>query len=83
LKVRDEIEQLLDDDGDMAEMYLTQKYLAQLEGSPRSSQGHSNPMSPRHFERGMEGETTDLNKMPIFEHTTKQNFEADIDRYAL
>ena len=33
LKVRDEIEQLLDDDGDMAEMYLTDKLLAQQEGS--------------------------------------------------
>ncbi|XP_024369036.1 magnesium transporter MRS2-3 [Physcomitrium patens] len=32
-KVRDEIEQLLDDDGDMAEMYLTDKLLAQQEGS--------------------------------------------------
>lgn len=31
--MRDEIEQLLDDDGDMAEMYLTDKLLAQQEGS--------------------------------------------------
>lgn len=34
MKVRDEVEHLLDDDGDMAEMYLTNKLLRnQLEGS--------------------------------------------------
>ena len=34
MKVRDEVEHLLDDDGDMAEMYLTDKLLQnQLEGS--------------------------------------------------
>lgn len=41
MKVRDEIEQLLDDDGDMAEMYLTDKLLAQQEGSV-------SPTSPGH-----------------------------------
>lgn len=41
LKVRDEIEQLLDDDGDMAEMYLTDKLLAQQEDSV-------SPSSPDH-----------------------------------
>ncbi|KAG0463559.1 hypothetical protein HPP92_019628 [Vanilla planifolia] len=38
-KVRDELEHLLDDDEDMAEMYLTDKLLTQLSnGSPQSSQ---------------------------------------------
>jgi hypothetical protein len=48
LKVRDEIEQLLDDDGDMAEMYLTDKLLAQQEGSVTpTSPGHGfGPVSP-------------------------------------
>lgn len=48
LKVRDEIEQLLDDDGDMAEMYLTEKMLRQQNAeslsttaSAASSQGSS------------------------------------------
>ncbi len=36
LKVRDEIEQLLDDDGDMAEMYLTDKLLRQQLDEPLS-----------------------------------------------
>lgn len=47
-KVRDEIEQLLDDDGDMAEMYLTDKLLAQQEGSVTpTSPGHGfGPVSP-------------------------------------
>ncbi|XP_031132116.1 magnesium transporter MRS2-3-like [Ipomoea triloba] len=36
-KVRDELEHLLDDDDDMAEMYLTEKLLQQLEGSSVSS----------------------------------------------
>ncbi|MCO5546720.1 hypothetical protein L7F22_000156 [Adiantum nelumboides] len=31
-KVRDELEQLLDDDGDMAEMYLTDKLISQADG---------------------------------------------------
>jgi hypothetical protein len=35
-KVRDEIEQLLDDDGDMAEMYLTDKLLRQQLDEPLS-----------------------------------------------
>ncbi|KAL2634720.1 hypothetical protein R1flu_006199 [Riccia fluitans] len=47
-KVRDEIEKLLDDDGDMAEMYLTDKLLRnQLETilSTTSSEGGSRSMS--------------------------------------
>ncbi len=36
MKVRDEIEQLLDDDGDMAEMYLTDKLLRQQLDEPLS-----------------------------------------------
>lgn len=46
--MRDEIEQLLDDDGDMAEMYLTDKLLAQQEGSmsPTSTENGFGPISP-------------------------------------
>ncbi|GAB2292115.1 Magnesium transporter MRS2-3 [Dionaea muscipula] len=36
-KVRDELEQLLDDDEDMAEMYLTEKLMQNLESSSASS----------------------------------------------
>ncbi|MFS7995794.1 putative magnesium transporter MRS2 [Helianthus anomalus] len=36
-KVRDELEQLLDDDGDMAEMYLTDKLEQELDNSSSSS----------------------------------------------
>ena len=36
LQVRDELEQLLDDDGDMAEMYLTDKLEQQLDNSSSS-----------------------------------------------
>ncbi|CAK9186836.1 unnamed protein product [Ilex paraguariensis] len=48
-KVRDEIEQLMDDDGDMAEMYLTEKK-RRMESSPygdQSGMGYSSaPVSP-------------------------------------
>lgn len=47
-KVRDEIEKLLDDDGDMAEMYLTDKLMRQqLDGplSPASTDGGYDPVS--------------------------------------
>ena len=37
LQVRDELEHLLDDDEDMAEMYLTEKIAQQLEDSSASS----------------------------------------------
>lgn len=36
IQVRDELEQLLDDDGDMAEMYLTDKLEQQLDDSSSS-----------------------------------------------
>lgn len=36
-QVRDELENLLDDDDDMAEMYLTDKSQQQLDGSFKSS----------------------------------------------
>nr|VDD64924.1 unnamed protein product [Brassica oleracea] len=47
-KVRDEIEQLMDDDGDMAEMYLTEKK-KRMEGSlslPNDGVSFSAPVSP-------------------------------------
>lgn len=37
LKVRDELEHLLDDDEDMAEMYLTEKLTQHLENSSTTS----------------------------------------------
>lgn len=49
LKVRAEIEHLLDDDGDMAEMYLTDKFLRQqLEGRlpPDSPDTFYDPITP-------------------------------------
>lgn len=57
-QVRDELEQLLDDDGDMAEMYLTDKLeQQQFQNSPASSineedddlNRHLKPFSHRHF----------------------------------
>ncbi|XP_076954817.1 magnesium transporter MRS2-3-like [Bidens hawaiensis] len=41
-KVRDELEQLLDDDGDMAEMYLTDKLEQQIDNSSSSSSSFVN-----------------------------------------
>ncbi|CAM6089765.1 unnamed protein product [Calypogeia fissa] len=84
-KVRDEIEQLLDDDGDMAEMYLTDKLLrAQMEGSvsPKSSHGRSNPMSPSRLEssEGPMEETAEMNKMMSSEQFTIHESEDDNDR---
>eukprot|EP00271_Cylindrocystis_brebissonii_P017766 TRINITY_DN474_c0_g1_i1.p1 TRINITY_DN474_c0_g1~~TRINITY_DN474_c0_g1_i1.p1 ORF type:complete len:569 (+),score=106.23 TRINITY_DN474_c0_g1_i1:631-2337(+) len=51
-KVRDEIEQLMDDDGDMAEMYLTEKKLrAELSGPGLMMSSHYNNASS-----GLEGD---------------------------
>ncbi|KAL3693107.1 hypothetical protein R1sor_006758 [Riccia sorocarpa] len=52
-KVRDEIEKLLDDDGDMAEMYLTDKLERSQVGtilSPTSSEGGDRSMSFRQID---------------------------------
>ncbi|GJP63205.1 hypothetical protein CLOP_g20269 [Closterium sp. NIES-67] len=51
-KVRDEIEQLMDDDGDMAEMYLTQKRLlaeerSESERGPHRDDGSDHSHTPR------------------------------------
>ncbi|XP_044489159.1 magnesium transporter MRS2-3 [Mangifera indica] len=43
-KVRDELEHLLDDDEDMAEMYLTEKLVQQLENSSTSSMNERDDM---------------------------------------
>ncbi|XP_047338034.1 magnesium transporter MRS2-3 isoform X2 [Impatiens glandulifera] len=43
-KVRDELEHLLDDDEDMAEMYLTEKVMENLENSSQSSVDNENGM---------------------------------------
>lgn len=85
-KVRDEIEQLLDDDGDMAEMYLTDKLLrAQLEGtlSPTSSHG-DDPMSPSHFpaSKGNIQGDMELNKNLSSEQFTVPESEDDNARSA-
>ncbi|BBN04882.1 magnesium transporter [Marchantia polymorpha subsp. ruderalis] len=63
-KVRDEIEQLLDDDGDMAEMYLTDKLLRNMEGalSPTSSDGGARSMSFSHMDMGKMDSSADLDK---------------------
>eukprot|EP00249_Psilotum_nudum_P011944 c23481_g1_i1 orf=444-1946(-) len=50
-KVRDELEQLLDDDGDMAEMYLTDKLLSQQsDGPPSPSSADGSDESANHRE---------------------------------
>lgn len=43
-QVRDELEHLLDDDEDMAEMYLTEKMIQQLENSSGSSLSENDEM---------------------------------------
>ena len=60
MKVRDEVEHLLDDDGDMAEMYLTDKLLQnQLEGSLASKSFDNFSTSPVHTGPSEDGEQDD------------------------
>ncbi|KAH9655599.1 Magnesium transporter MRS2-3 [Citrus sinensis] len=49
-KVRDELEHLLDDDEDMAEMYLTEKLMQQLENSSTSSINERDDMDDEHLD---------------------------------
>lgn len=53
LKVRDELEQLLDDDGDMAEMYLTAKLMEETGNeSPASNISREDASSEDSLEQG-------------------------------
>jgi hypothetical protein len=54
-KVRDELEHLLDDDDDMAEMYLTEKMLEQLENSSTSSMNERNDMDDETLRADVDG----------------------------
>ncbi|KAK4258862.1 hypothetical protein QN277_005262 [Acacia crassicarpa] len=54
-KVRDELEHLLDDDEDMAEMYLTEKLQQQLEDSSASSMSDKDDMEHQELETDMDG----------------------------
>ncbi|KAI9180322.1 hypothetical protein LWI28_003588 [Acer negundo] len=53
-KVRDELEQLLDDDDDMAEMYLTEKLLQQLENSSTASTNERDDMDDEVLQSNMD-----------------------------
>ncbi|KAK1560327.1 hypothetical protein Q3G72_025252 [Acer saccharum] len=53
-KVRDELEQLLDDDDDMAEMYLTEKLLQQLENSSTASTDERDDMDDEVHQSNMD-----------------------------
>ncbi|XP_054778852.1 magnesium transporter MRS2-3 isoform X2 [Prosopis cineraria] len=54
-KVRDELEHLLDDDEDMAEMYLTDKLEQQLEDSSASSMNDKDDMEGQELQTNMDG----------------------------
>lgn len=54
-KVRDELEHLLDDDEDMAEMYLTDKLEQQLEESSASSMNDKDDMEDEELQTNMDG----------------------------
>ena len=55
-QVRDELEHLLDDDEDMAEMYLTDKLQQQLEHSSASSmKDDKDDMEDQELETDMDG----------------------------
>ncbi|KAM7264231.1 hypothetical protein ACFE04_001914 [Oxalis oulophora] len=54
-KVRDELEHLLDDDDDMAEMYLTEKLLEELENSSSSSMNERNDIDDENLQGGADG----------------------------
>ncbi|KDO57931.1 hypothetical protein CISIN_1g014053mg [Citrus sinensis] len=57
-KVRDELEHLLDDDEDMAEMYLTEKLMQQLENSSTSSINERDDMDDEVLQSNMNNRTT-------------------------
>ncbi|XP_028767756.1 magnesium transporter MRS2-3-like [Neltuma alba] len=54
-KVRDELEHLLDDDEDMAEMYLTDKLVQQLEDSSASSMNDKDDTEDQELQTDMDG----------------------------
>ncbi|KAL5788043.1 hypothetical protein ACOSP7_004992 [Xanthoceras sorbifolium] len=56
-KVRDELEHLLDDDEDMAEMYLTEKFLQQLENSSTASANERDDMDDEVLQSNMDDRT--------------------------
>ncbi|XP_044509218.1 magnesium transporter MRS2-3-like [Mangifera indica] len=56
-KVRDELEHLLDDDEDMAEMYLTEKLVQQLENSSTSSINERDDMDDEVLQSDRDGRT--------------------------
>ncbi|KAJ0010492.1 hypothetical protein Pint_33659 [Pistacia integerrima] len=56
-KVRDELEHLLDDDEDMAEMYLTEKLVQQLENSSTSSMNERDDMDDEVLQSNMDDRT--------------------------
>ncbi|XP_015576614.1 magnesium transporter MRS2-3 [Ricinus communis] len=73
-KVRDELEHLLDDDEDMAEMYLTEKLVQNLENSSASSLNEN---------MDDEYDQTDLDdripaEVPLEAHGASTSFEGDI-----
>eukprot|EP00249_Psilotum_nudum_P011529 c23225_g1_i1 orf=230-1561(+) len=68
-KVRDEIEQLLDDDGDMAEMYLTNKLLEQQPCSyPDGSNTFSTHLTSDQVEYDRDGERSLVGGITVLSH---------------
>lgn len=73
LKVRDEIEQLLDDDGDMAEMYLTEKMLRQQQEDSQLSSAASSQRSSSLQGDGAMGETSTITTISRYPEVTLED----------
>ncbi|KDP44523.1 hypothetical protein JCGZ_16356 [Jatropha curcas] len=75
-KVRDELEHLLDDDEDMAEMYLTEKLVQHLENSSTTSLNERDDMDDEYLQADMD------NRIPVEVslevHGASTSGEADI-----
>ncbi|OVA10689.1 Mg2+ transporter protein [Macleaya cordata] len=79
-KVRDELENLLDDDEDMAEMYLTHKAMQHhLDGSSASSQSENNEMDDEFSQPDIDDMTfeisSDENEIPTYYEGDLQNID--------
>ncbi|XP_015576576.1 magnesium transporter MRS2-3 [Ricinus communis] len=75
-KVRDELEHLLDDDEDMAEMYLTEKSTQHLENSCTSSLNERDDMDDEYVQDDFDERIPA--EVPLEAHGASTSFEGDI-----
>ncbi|KAH9695112.1 Magnesium transporter MRS2-3 [Citrus sinensis] len=78
-KVRDELEHLLDDDEDMAEMYLTEKLMQQLENSSTSSINERDDMDDEAYFVQIDGTLNKLSTLREYVDDTEDYINIMLD----